>query len=185
MISNRKKGIDTMSTIKGYKLDIPSQTLTLTAAFCKAMNNPNSAEYKLYRHFLRDFPNLTVIQKTHSTPAKYRNSNGTETKRNQFRGLSDKRMDTFVAMLPDTDNGRIIRDNYHSLKEKAKTICLSPSAAVRKWFVNQFPKYKENPLYYLKNDVTPLDISTFLEPKKTGEITELPPEIPRETRKAS
>ena len=36
----------------GYKFDITKQTLTLSAAFAEAINDPTSEEYKLVRQFL-------------------------------------------------------------------------------------------------------------------------------------
>lgn len=51
-----------------FKFDVVAQTLTITAKFAEAMNNPGSEEYKLYQKFSTDFPNLKVIGKTHRTP---------------------------------------------------------------------------------------------------------------------
>ena len=169
------------AVIKGYKLDIPNKTLTLTAAFCKAMNDPQSKEFKLYRQFVSDIPGLLVRQKSHNTPVKYRNSNGTVTKRNQFKGITYEHMDFFLNMLPDNENSKQIKDNYHTLRENAKGVCNSPYAAVGKWFLAQFPKYKTNPLSYLKEAVNPIDISSFLEAKDT--VIELPHEGNQEQEK--
>ena len=44
-----------------FKFDVISKTLTITAQFAEAMNNPGSEEYKLYQKFSTDFPNLKVI----------------------------------------------------------------------------------------------------------------------------
>ena len=59
-----------------YVIDFSAQTLTLTAAFVDAANNPESDEYALLCQFQRDFPNLRIVRKTHKTPMRYRNSDG-------------------------------------------------------------------------------------------------------------
>ena len=169
------------AVIKGYKLDIPTKTLSLTAAFCKAMNDPQSKEYKLYRQFVSDIPGLSVKRKSHNTPVKYQNRNGTVTKRNQFKGVTFERIEFFLNMLPDNKNTKQIKDNYQTLRENAKGVCNSPYAAVGKWFLAQSPKYKTNPLAYLKEVVVPIDISSFLEAKNN--VTEFPREENQEQEK--
>ena len=167
--------------MKAYNFDVVSQTLTLSAAFCKAMMNPENDEYKLYHRLVKEHPGIIVKKHTHNTPVKYRNSNGTVTKRNQFKGITYEHMDFFLNMLPDNENSKQIKDNYHTLRENAKGVCNSPYAAVGKWFLAQFPKYKTNPLSYLKEAVNPIDISSFLEAKNT--VIELPHEGNQEQEK--
>lgn len=38
-----------------FKFDVISKTLTITAKFVEAMNNPGSEEYKLYQKFSLTF----------------------------------------------------------------------------------------------------------------------------------
>ena len=64
----------------GYKLDLANQTLTMTAAFEAAANDPNSDEYALVRQLLNDFPKLKLVRKTHKTPTRYKNSDGSFTR---------------------------------------------------------------------------------------------------------
>ena len=55
-----------------YKVDFTAGTITITADFAKAMNNPNSKEYKTIAKILKDFPEMEIIRKTHKSPTKYR-----------------------------------------------------------------------------------------------------------------
>ena len=148
--------------MKGYKLDLAHQTLTLTAAFADAANNPGTAEYKLVCQFQHDFPNLVIVNRTHTTPKRYNNKNGIVTQRNQFSGLNYKRMEKFMNALPE---GKKFLDEYNKLKAVAD-ICPSPYAVIRRWFIAQFPKYREDPLFYVNNSVEVIDFAAFLEAAK-------------------
>ena len=59
-----------------YKVDFTAGTITITADFAKAMNNPNSKEYKTIAKILKDFPEMEIIRKTHKSPTKYRTKSG-------------------------------------------------------------------------------------------------------------
>lgn len=143
----------------GYKLDLAHQTLTLTAAFADAANNPASDEYNLVRQFQHDFPNLKIVNRTHATPKRYNNKNGTITYHNQFNGLTYKKMEKFMGALPD---GEKYLNEYNALRS---VVLLSPSgyASVRRWFAAQFPKYRENPLFYVKNSVEVIDYAAYVD----------------------
>ena len=167
--------------MKAYNFDVVSQTLTLSAAFCNEMIDSKSEENKLYHRLMKEFPGIVVKKRTHSSPVKYHNRNGTVTKRNQFKGVTYERIEFFLNILPDNKNSQQIRDNYQTLRENAKGVCNSPYAAVGKWFLAQFPKYKTNPLSYLKEVVVPIDISSFLEAKNN--VTEFPREENQEQEK--
>ena len=145
---------------QGYKLDLAHQTLTMTATFAAAANVPNTDEYKIVRQFLRDFPNLKITYRTHETPKRYNNSNGTITKRNQFLGLTYKRMEKYMNAL---DDGQEYLAEYNKIRAAADAICASPYSVVAQWFMAQFPLYREKPLSYLTNTVPVLDYATFLE----------------------
>ena len=143
-----------------YVIDFTAQTLTLTAAFVDAANNPGSKEYRLLRQFQRDFPNLRIVRKTHNTPTRYHNSDGTTTARNKRDGLTYERMERFMNALP---NGADYIAAYTELRAKANAMCASPYAAVSDWFMEQFPDYRKSPLTYLKNQPKVIDFSAVLE----------------------
>ncbi len=157
-----------ITTKKDYKLDLAKQTLTITAAFAEAANNPDSKEYRLVRQLQHDFPGLTIERKTHATPKKYKNKFGVITEHNQFKNLTYDRMERFMCALP---NSTEYLETYYTVREKADEMCLAaPYAAVRAWFEKQFPKYRENPLFYIENEPEIIDFADILEmsAKKAG-----------------
>ena len=145
---------------RGYTLDLANLTLTLSAAFADAMNDPNSEEYALVRQFRRDFPRLRIVRKTHATPARYHNKDGSITKRNKHSGLTIERMERFMAALP---NGVDYLEAFYDLRDKAEAMCASPYAVVSEWFMRQFPLFRSNPLFYLDSEPEIYDFTAILE----------------------
>ena len=143
-----------------YKFDITAQTLTLSAAFAAAMNDPESAEYALVCRFQRDFPSLRIVRKTHATPTRYKNSDGSITTRNKRNGLTYQRMERFMSALGD--DGVDYLEAYFTLREKAEAMCASPYTVVSAWFMKQFPKFRSNPLFYLDERPAIIDFSAVL-----------------------
>ena len=144
-----------------YKFDITAQTLTLSAAFAAAMNDPESAEYALVCRFQRDFPSLRIVRKTHATPTRYKNSDGSITTRNKRNGLTYQRMERFMSALGD--DGVDYLEAYFTLREKAEAMCASPYTVVSAWFMKQFPKFRSNPLFYLDERPAIIDFSAVLD----------------------
>lgn len=151
--------------MKSYKFDIVSQTLTMTAAFAEAASDPTSDEYKLVRKFQRDFPNLRIDRKTHTTPTRYRNNDGSITARNKHNGLTYERMERFIiAMSPKDDTDYL--EAFYDVRDKAEKMCASPYSTVSKWFMRQFPKFRTNPLFYIDHQPDIIDFSEVLEQAK-------------------
>lgn len=151
-----------------YVLDVARNTLTITAAFAEAANDPTSAEYKLVQQLKSDFPGLIIKRKTHKTPARYKNKNGTTTKCNQFKNLTYERMERFMGALP---NSAEYLEAYYTLREKAEAMCPSPYSAVSQWFMKQFPKFRTNPLFYIENEAEIIDFADILEQAKDKKAT--------------
>ena len=149
-----------ITTKKDYKLDLITNTLTITAAFAEAANNPGSKEYRLVRQLQHDFPNLRIEHRTHATPKKYTNSNGRITTHNQYKKLTYKRMEQFMSAIA---GGSGYREIYDLLRVSADAVCLSPYAAVRAWFEKQFPEYWKNPLFYVDNEPEIIDFADILD----------------------
>ena len=150
--------------MKNYVFSVVSQTLTMSAAFEKAMiENRESEEYKFYMRLREDFPNLRVVRKTHATPTRYHNSDGSTTARNKHNNLTYERMERFMNALPD---GAEYLTAYWELRKKAEDMCASPYAAVSAWFMKQFPQFRSNPLFYLDNKPKVIPYSTILEMAK-------------------
>lgn len=130
-----------------YKIDFAANTITITADFAKAMNDPASAEYAIIAQVRKDFPEMKIVRKTHATPRKYTSKTTGETTRcNQFKNLTYKNMETFIGGL---SNSKEYMDEYDFLKAYAAEIQTSAYTLVRRWFVAQFPDFRKNPLVYL------------------------------------
>ncbi len=131
-----------------FKMDVVNHTLTISAKFAEMMNNPESKEYKLVTQFKADFPNLRIAKRTHRTPAKYINKQGEEYKRNQFKDLTYDRMEKFMSVLPQKEAYLTEYDKVMAFACAAKR---NGYPIVRKWFVEQFPQFRKNPMFYLNN----------------------------------
>lgn len=54
--------------MNAYNVDFAKMTITITADFAKKMNDPTSGEYQTISQFLKDFPTMKVVNRTHRTP---------------------------------------------------------------------------------------------------------------------
>ena len=144
--------------MKNYKFDILTNTLTLSADFVRAASDRGSAEYKMVQQMKAEIPDLIVVRKTHASPSSYKGKNGKKTSYYPTKGLSFERMEKFMNALPE---GEKYLDEYNKLRA-VSVLCPSAYASVRRWFEAQFPKYRENPLFYVKNSVDVIDYAAFL-----------------------
>ena len=131
-----------------YKVDFVANTITITAAFAKAMNDPTSAEYKVIAQIRKDFPEMEIIRKTHKTPSKYQTKTGEKFNCNQFKNLTYKNMETFIMGLPSAE---AYMEEYLFLKNYAAEVQTNGYTIIRRWFVAQFPDFRKNPIVYLTN----------------------------------
>ena len=131
-----------------YKVDFTANTITITAGFAKAMNDPTSAEYKIIAQIRKDFPEMEIIRKTHKTPSKYRTKSGETFNCNQFKNLTYKNMETFIMGLPSAE---AYMNEYLFLKNYAAEVQTNGYTIIRRWFVAQFPDFRKNPIVYLTN----------------------------------
>ena len=129
-----------------YKVDFVANTITITAAFAKAMNDPTSAEYKIIAQIRKDFPEMEIIRKTHKTPSKYQTKTGEKFNCNQFKNLTYKNMETFIMGLPSAE---AYMEEYLFLKNYAAEVQTNGYTIIRRWFVAQFPEFRKNPLVYI------------------------------------
>ena len=144
-----------------YKVDFTNNTITITAAFAKAMNNPASEEYKIVAQILKDFPNMEITHRTHKTPTTYTSkSTGKKTRCNQLKNLKYENMEGFIKGLPNNEK---YLTAYNFLKNCGSLPQTSRYTVVRKWFVAQFPEFRENPLFYLYNEVDIINIAPYIE----------------------
>ncbi len=154
-----------------FKVDFTSKTLTITKAFAEKAENPNSKEYKTLRRIIKDFPDFEVVRKTHKTPSKYRTKDGEEYNCNPNRHLTYKKMEIFIDSLKDGESKKEVKNAYKFLRYKAGGVQTSTYKTVRDWFVEQFPYYRKDPLFYIKNQLEVIDYKPFLEQKETEDAS--------------
>lgn len=146
-----------------FCFDIVSRTLTLTANYRAAMANPESDEYKMVVRLQTDFPNLKIIQKTHATPRSYITKSGEKYKHNQFKDLTYERMERFIAAIPQNE---AYMAEYRAVKAFACEAKRNGYPLVRNWFIEQFPKFRKDPLFYFQTPPLPVHSEPFLERHK-------------------
>lgn len=140
--------------MNNYRFDFSTKTLFITKEFADNANNPESDEYSILLKFQQDFPQMRVKNRTHRTPSKYSNSNGSITSRNQFKGLTYNHMEHFINALPRSED--YVRE-YMFVKD------IGGYAATAKWFIEQFPNYRDDPLIYLYDNVDVIPAASIIE----------------------
>lgn len=143
-----------------YRIDFTSMTLIMTADFADQAYIPTTDEYEILTRLKKDFPGLKVERKTHRTPAKYKTKSGEEYTHNQFKNLNYKRMEKFLSRIP---NGAVYQKEYEWVKAFATDLNGNGYPIVRKWFVEQFPHFRKDPLFYLNNSPLVLHGQKFIE----------------------
>ena len=152
-----------------YKMDFSTMTLTITKAFEDKAAKPFTAENKILVKFQKDFPNLTIVRKTHRSPAKYRSKSGDVYSCNQFKNLTYENMERFMDTLPEGESREEVKKAYIFLRYDAGLVQTSTYRIVREWFVQQFPEYRKDPLFYLYNEVVIINLKPFLDQQKKQE----------------
>lgn len=132
-------------------------TITITKAFAEALQNPTSDEYKIFHAIKADNPAITIRMRTHKTKAGYKN---------QFNKLTYENMEDYISLIP---NSTELLKAYNTLKACANLFRKSPYKAVRDWFVAQFPKYIEDPMFHLAGVQNIVSIDRYLEEPKEAE----------------
>ena len=120
--------------MENYRINPVSKTLTISAAFEKAMSNPESEEYRYYVQLQRDIPGLKVSRRTHKSPTEYHTKSGDVFRCNQYKHLTYENMERFIKALPQSDE------------------LIKVYTAVRRWFAAQFPNFRKNPIFYFNQD---------------------------------
>lgn len=143
--------------MESYKINPVSKTLIVSAAFEKALNRPDSDEYRLYIQLQHDIPGLKVSRRTHKSPIKYRNKSGEVFYCNQYKNLTYANMEGFIRALPKADE---LMEVYDYIRYHAGLVQTSCYKAVRRWFEAQFPDFRKNSLSYYKRD---LEVITNIE----------------------
>jgi len=119
----------------GYKMNFATKTLTITKAFGEKASLPNTEEANIIQNMRNLLPDLKIAYKT-----QYRS------KPHPYKGLSYSRMEKYINCH---ENANELLVAFKGIKEVAKAQSY-PHNYVCKWFLTQFPDYKEIPT--LHND---------------------------------
>ena len=155
-----------------YTLEIVNKTLTISAKFNEKLQDIDSEEFKLYERLLQTLPSLKVVRKTHKTPSQYTTKSGETFKCNQFKNLKYENMERFISALPNKEE---IFYEYNFIKKHAALIQTNQYTAVRRWFIAQFPEFRQNPLFYLyhtPNVISGVDFLYQANSKEENDVSE-------------
>lgn len=135
-----------------FKFNAANKTLIITEGYSKKLQDMESEEFKHYTALMSAIPGLNVVHKTHKSPSKcVSKSTGEVFNCNQFKNLKYENMERFMDALPDAE---AYRKEYNFIKDYAARIQTNGYKLVRMWFVEQFPHFRKNPLFYVYNTPT-------------------------------
>ena len=138
--------------MSNYKMNFATKTLTITKAFAEMAMRPNTAEANLLAQMNTLLPDLKISYKTHIG------------KPHPYKGLTNKRMESYIKLHENADE---LMETFEAVKAIAETQ-MNPHNFVCKWFLKQFPDYKELPK--LKNGkIVAVVVITLPEAKETAD----------------
>ena len=114
----------------GYKMNFATKTMTITKAFAAMAMKPNTAEANLLSQMKSLFPDLKITYRTHYN-----------SKPHPYKGLTNRRMETYISLHENADE---LMDTFETVKKIAEAQ-MNPHNFVCKWFLCQFPEYREIP----------------------------------------
>lgn len=116
--------------MKNYTMNFSTNTLTITKEFATNAMKPNSDESKILVHLQSICPNMKITYKTHKTTAK-----------NPRKGLSFAKMENYIRLYDNADELLLTFSKVKAIAD------IQPNKYnfVYKWFITQFPNYKEFP----------------------------------------
>ena len=117
--------------MRGCKLDLVNNTMTIDYKFAAAMNDISSPEFKYYIKVKGMCPQIELIVKAGRTYTKPRKN----------KRFSYKNMETYISTF---DNADELLERFMLVRTKSK-IVKCPYAYVSDWFKAQFPDYEEIP----------------------------------------
>ena len=113
----------------GYNYDAITNTLTMTASFAKKASQLNTPEYNTVRQLRLDNPGMKIEKAIRKTPS------------NQPMNATFAQMEGFITKCANSEE-RL--DVFEKIKALSK-IQASPYAYVRKWFLENYANYAEDP----------------------------------------
>lgn len=117
-----------------YKMNFATKTLTITKAFAAMAMKSNTDEANTLAHLKSLFPDLKIAYKTCCSTGSH-----------PFKGMTYNKMERYIRLH---ENAGDLLIAFSTVKEIGRT---QPNAHnyVCKWFLEQFPDYREMPT--LKN----------------------------------
>ena len=117
------------ASVKGYKIDFTNRIMTVNYKFAKAAAQYGTPEYKLMRAVLEEIPDMEVVEMA-----------GRQNKTcHHDKHLTYQNMETYISIQ---DNAEELMAAYWVARTESAPQT-SRYAHVRKWFVGQFPNYRE------------------------------------------
>ena len=116
-----------MKKIARYTYDVTTNTLTMSTAFEKKASTYGTAEYHILMELRCDHAGLKI-----EVEAPKKTSRG---------GLSFEQMEIYINYHRDADNRLSIFERVKALSKSQA----NPYAYVKKWFLQNYPKYTETP----------------------------------------
>ena len=114
----------------GYKMNFATKTLTITKAFAAKAMLPNTQEANIILNMRTLIPDLKISYKTHAGSRPH-----------PFKGLSFRKMEDYIRCC---ENESELMTVYRGIREIAM-VQPNPHNYVCRWFMRQFPDYKEIP----------------------------------------
>ena len=113
----------------GYNYDAITNTLTMTASFAKKASQLNTPEYNTVRQLRLDNPGMKIEKAIRKTPS------------NQPMNATFAQMEGFIAKCANSEE----RLDFFEMITALSKIQASPYAYVRKWFLENYANYAEDP----------------------------------------
>ena len=138
----------------GYKMNFATKTLTITKAFAELAMRPNTAEANLMVQMRTLIPDLKISYRTHSGVP------------HPYRGLTNKRMETYIKEHKNADDLMVA---FKAVKKIAEAQ-MNPHNYVCKWFLRQFPDYREIPKIDKDGKIVAVPVITLPEAEETSAL---------------
>ena len=116
--------------MKNYTMNFSTKTLTMSKAFATNAMIPNSEESLLLLHLQSICPNLRLAYKSQKNTVK-----------NPRKGLTFEKMEKYIRLH---DNANELLVTFSTVKALGDAMP-NKYEYVYKWFISQFPNYKEIP----------------------------------------
>ena len=113
----------------GYNYDAITNTLTMTASFAKKASQLNTPEYHIVRQLRLDNPGMKIEKATPKASS------------NRPVNLTFAQMEGFIAKCANSEERLNVFEKIKALSK----IQASPYAYVRKWFLENYANYSEQP----------------------------------------